>query len=147
MEAFNNIAEIVTFVANVLSIVASSIAIFVFIYKGSEIRAAFSLLLNWSFQLTLTELKSKLERLNEYNASEPTEVEEIRNILHEIAGQIRGNRRLQAASPLIATRLEELANSKKLTEPRKRAMTSELRETLRSIEVNTFTTNSGVENV
>jgi len=147
MDVFNLIVDIASLVASAFTVAASGLAIYIFVYKGPEIRTAFSLLMNWSYQLTLTELKSKLERLNEYNANEPTEIDEIRNILHEIAGQIRGNKRLAAASPLLAAQLESLARSRKLTEPRKRAMTSELRETLRNIEVNTLAANSGVDNV
>lgn len=147
MDFFKLIVDIASLVANAFTVVAAGIAIYVFIYKGPELRTAFSLLLNWSFQLTLTDLKSKLERLNEYSANEPTEIDEIRNILHEIAGQIRGNKRLANAAPQMATQLETLANSKKLTEPRKRAMISELREILRNIEVNSLAANSGAENV
>jgi hypothetical protein len=147
MDVFKLIVDIVSLMANAFTVAASGIAIYVFICKGPELRTAFSLLLNWSFQLTLTELKSKLERLNEYNANEPTEIDELRNILHELAGQIRGNRRLANSAPLLANQLESLANSKKLTEPRKRAMISELREILRNIEVNTLAANSGANNV
>lgn len=142
MEVFKAIVDTASLVASFFTVVASGIAIYVFFAKGPELRTAFSLLLNWSFQLTLTELKSKLERLNEYNANEPTDVEEIRNILHEIAGQIRGNRRVNAASQEIAIRLEQLARSKGLTEPKKRSMVAELREILRNIEVNTLAAQS-----
>nr|WP_297356244.1 hypothetical protein [uncultured Caldimonas sp.] len=142
MEVFRAIVDAASLVASIFTVVASGIAIYVFFAKGPELKTAFSLLLNWSFQLTLTELKTKLERLNEYNANEPTEVDEIRNILHEIAGQIRGNRRVNAASQDVAVRLEQLAINKRLTEPKKRMMVAELREILRNIEVNTVTAQS-----
>lgn len=147
MDVFKLLVDIVSLIANAFTVVTSAIAIYVFVCKGPELRSAFALLLNWSFQLTLTELKSKLERLNEYNANEPTEIDELRNILHEVAGQIRGNSRLSRTAPHLVERLEGLANSKKLTEPRKRAMISELRETLRNIEVNTLVSNNGDGNV
>jgi hypothetical protein len=142
MDVFKTIVDTASLVASTFTVAASGIAIYVFFVKGPELRTAFSLLLNWTFQLTLTELKSKLERLNEYNANEPSEVDEIRNILHEIAGQIRGNRRVNAASSEIAVRLEQLAVSKRLTEPKKRMMVAELREILRNIEVNTLASQS-----
>lgn len=138
MEIFKLFADVVSLFANILTIVASTIAVYVFFAKGKEIRNAFAMLMGWSFQLTLSELKSKLERLNEYNASEQTEVEEIRNILHEIAGQVRGNRKLSQAAPDLADRVERLAVSKRLTEPLKRSMVSEVRENLRNIEVNSI---------
>jgi hypothetical protein len=147
MDTFRLLVDIASLIANVLTAVASGIAIYVFVCKGPELRVAFSLLLNWSFQLTLTELKSKLERLNEYNANEPKEIDEIRNIFHEIAGQVRGNKRLAIAAPELAGRLETLAGVKRLSEPRKRAMISELRETLRNIEVNAMTSTNGANDV
>lgn len=142
MELLKLVVDVASLVANALTVIASSIAIYVFFAKGAELRTAFALLLNWSYQLTLTDLKAKLERLNEYNANEATETDEIRNILHEIAGQIRGNNRLAIAAPTIADRLEGLASNRKLSEPMKRSMVSELREILRNIEVNSVANNS-----
>jgi len=138
MDIFKLVLDCVSLIANSLTIVASAIAIYVFFAKSKEIKSAFAMLLNWSFQLTLTDLRTKLERLNEYNANEQGDVEEIRNILHEIAGQIRGNRQLTEAAPDLAQRVERLAVSRRLTEPLKRSIVSEVRETLRNIEVNSI---------
>lgn len=142
MDEFKIIKDVVSLVANLLTIIASSIAVYIFFSKGKEIKNAFAMLLNWSFQLTLTDLRSKLERLNEYNANEKTEIDEIRNILHEIAGQVRGNRKLAETAPDLAERVEKLAVSKRLTEPTKRSIVSEIRETLRNIEVNSIASQS-----
>lgn len=51
--------EIASLIANIFTIIASGIAIWLFFTKSNEIKTAFKLLLNWSFQLTLTDLKSK----------------------------------------------------------------------------------------
>lgn len=147
MEWFKSVSEWASLAADLFTIVASGIAIYLFFTKRKEISNAFSLLLSWSFQTTLSDLRSKLERLNEYNATEQSELPEIRNILHEIAGQIRGNPRLVAAAPQLASRVESLAGSKRLTEPQKRSIVSEIREVLRNIEVNSVATNSGENNV
>lgn len=125
--------DVVALIANVFAIFASAIAIYIFVAKRRELAQALQLLLNFSLQTTLSEVKEKLERLNEYNAAEPTDQDEIRNILHEIAGQIRGNRHLKSTSPELPERIELLA--RKLTEPKKRAMVSELRELLRGAQV------------
>lgn len=130
------VKEVFSFSSDFTSTIAASIAIYVFFFKRNELKNAFSLLMNWSFQLTLNDLRSKLERLNEYNANEPTEVEPIKNILHEVSGQIRGNNKLMKAFPNIADKFESLSNSRKLTEPAKRSIISELRENLRNIEIN-----------
>lgn len=138
METFKFWVDVASLVGNVFATVASAIAIYLFITKRAEISTAFRLLLNWSFQTTLTDLRGKLERLNEYSANEPSEIAEIRNIFHEIAGQIRGNAQLQQAAPTLADRVESLAASKRLTEPYKRAMVAEVREVLKNIQVNSL---------
>jgi predicted nucleic acid-binding Zn-ribbon protein len=147
MEWLKSVFDWIAMIANVFAIIASGIAIYIFVAKRAEIGNALALLMNWSFQTTLSDLKSKLERLNEYNANEESEVAEIRNILHEVSGQIRGNNRIVAAAPILADRLERLASSKKLTEPLKRSMVSEVREVLRNLEVNSVATTSEVNNV
>lgn len=142
MELTKTIADVASFLADALTIGASSIVIYIFYTKSSEISNAFSALLSWSYQTTLSDLKGKLERLNDYSANEGSGLAEIRNILHEIAGQIRGNQRLQSASPDLANRIEKLANSKNLSETRKRSTVSEVREIIRNIHINSY---SGVE--
>lgn len=76
--------------------------------------------------------------MNEYNANDSIDLPEIRNILHEIAGQIRGNNRLLITIPQLALKIEALAISKKLSEPSKRSIVSEVREQLRNIQVNSI---------
>jgi hypothetical protein len=128
--------DLVSIFANLLTICASGIAIYLFVTKRKALQLVVDTLVNWSFQLTLSELKNKLERLNEYNANEPTDVDEIRNILHEIAGQIRGNPRLPASALNFSKRLEQLASGRSIKETSKRSAVSELREILRNIELN-----------
>lgn len=143
METFKLLVDVGSLVGNVFATIASAIAIYLFISKRDEISTAFRLLLNWSFQTTLTDLRGKLDRLNEYNANEPSEIMEIRNILHEIAGQIRGNTRLQQAAPDLANRVESLATSKKLSEPHKRSMIAEVREVLKTIQIHSLEGSTG----
>mgnify|MGYP005806683227 CR=1 FL=1 len=142
MDTFKLIVDAVSLVSNSFTSVASAIAIGVFFAKRKELYSAFRLLLNFSFQTTLYELKEKLERLNDFHASEPSNLEEIRNLLHEIAGQMRGNPRLVATNSQLAERISTLADDKKLTEPKKRAMVSEIREVLRNIQINSITSDS-----
>ena len=135
------IVDVVSFFSNTLTVVVSSIAIYVFFAKKKEITAAFNLLINFSYQTTLNEIRGKLDRLNEYNVKEAEDIAEIKNIMHEICGQIRGNIRLTTAAPELAQKFENLANGKKLTEPNKRSLVSETREFLKNIDV------SNVENI
>ncbi len=123
-------------ISNVFTIIASGIAIYLFLYKGKEISSVLDLLLNYTHQLSLSEVKEKLERLNEYNAKDPEQCEKIVNILNEIIGQIRGNSRLKIHFEEVVSTIESLiADKRKLTEPRKRALVSELRERLRHLNV------------
>ncbi|HEE9761569.1 TPA: hypothetical protein R8F97_002467 [Pseudomonas putida] len=122
--------------SDLFTIVASSIAIYIFFTKGKEISSVFSLLVNYTFQMSLSEIKEKLERLNDYNAKDQESCEVIENIFHEIIGQIRGNEKLHVHFAELVERMEDLAsNRKKLTEPKKRAVVSELRERLRNLNV------------
>jgi Rad3-related DNA helicase len=138
---FKSLSDAVSFIANTLTTATAFIALWVFFRKGKEISTAFTLLVNWSFQTTLTDLRGKLDRLNEYNANEAADHSEIRNILQELAGQVRGNRRLKNSAPDLASRLEAFATRPRLAEPAKRAMVAEMREILRNIQVNSMETN------
>lgn len=142
---FKLLSDIISFVANCLTTMTALIAVWVFFRKGKEISAAFNLLVNFSFQTTLTDLRGKLDRLNEYTANEPGDLPEIRNILQELAGQVRGNKRLRQSAPELATRLENFATRGRLAEPAKRAMVAEVREILRNIQVNSMESNTSAE--
>lgn len=135
MEIYKIVADGISVAANIFTIVASAIAIFLFIAKREELSAALSLLLNWSYQTTLSDIIGKLDRLHEYNANEPTDRPEIQNIIHEIAGQFRGNPKLFTAAPALPDRLEAFASGKKLTEPNKRSVVAEVREIIRNLQV------------
>ena len=145
-EDFKFYIDLLAATANIFTILASSLAIGIWYRNRDKISSALKLLLNFSFQLTLGELKEKLERLNEYNAAEPSEVDEIKNILHEISGQIQGNSRLGLAMPGLADKFENLAlerKGRKLSEPAKRSIISELREKIRNIQVDSLDSLNG----
>lgn len=126
-------------IANVFTIVASGIAIYLFIWKRHTIATAFKVLLTYSFQLTLSELKSKMERLNDLNADEPTHSPAVINVLNDIVGQLRGNKVLRNQCEEVLANLTAIVkNPKKLSEPNKRLLVSELRERLRGISIKNF---------
>jgi hypothetical protein len=145
METFKFIGDAVALIANIFTIAAAGIAIYVFVQNRDKISAAVDLLLNYSFHTTLSELKDKVERLNEYRATEPTDVPEIKNILHEIAGQIKGNQRLAGHFVELLERIERMGNSKTITEQHKRSMVSEVRERLKNISVQNVESIAGVD--
>jgi hypothetical protein len=132
------VLEAIHVVADIATIIASGIAIYLFVAKRGQIAAAFQVLLNYSYQTTLGELTQKLERLNEYNANNQDDVSEIRNILHEIAGQMRGNSAVASAAATLLPRIERLAEAKRITEPAKRSLVAEIREVLRNMNVSSL---------
>lgn len=125
-----------SWVSNLLTIGASAIAIYLFIAKRNSIGSVFRLLINYGYQLSISELKEKLERLNDFNANDETDRERILNLFNEIIGQIRGNDKLSKLLGQLLKKIERLVTYEgQLTEARKRAVVSELRERLRHLNI------------
>lgn len=93
--------------------------------------------MNFSYQTTLAELRWKLDKLNEYRVDEPTHIDEIKSLLHDIAGQIRGNTKITDAAPDLVKNLEKFADGN-MTEPKKRSVVSMVREKIKNISVDNF---------
>jgi hypothetical protein len=131
--------DIVSFLSDLLTILASGIAIWLFISKRDSFRIIFQVLINFSYQITLHELKYKLEKLNDLNAGDKVEFKEIVNIFSEITGQLRGNDKLKVhCQDIILQMAEYIDNPKSLTEPKKRSIIHELREKLRNVDIENF---------
>lgn len=132
----DELLKYIAMVSNLFTIGASAIAIYLFTVKRKSISSIFRLLINYGYQLSLSEIKEKLEKLNDYNAKDAEQCEQIVNILNEIIGQIRGNDKLSSHfSELLATLEGLVSDRRRLTEPRKRAIVSELRERLRHLNI------------
>lgn len=134
----------ISFLANSLTVVASGIAIYLFFWKGKYIATVFNVLVNYTTQLTLAELKEKLDDLNELRVTDNEDREEIINILHDIVGQIKGNPKLTPHFSELIIRIEKVTATKgKFTEPMKRAIVSEIREKIRHVGIITIDEISG----
>lgn len=130
------IENIVAFAADLMTIVASGIAIYLFFWKGNYITSVFNVLLSYSTQITLTELNGKLDSLNELRATEPSHKEEILNVLNDIAGQLKGNPTLKDKFSNLIDEIGKFTTSKgKISEQKKRALVSELREQVRHVGI------------
>lgn len=126
----------ISFISNIMTIGASTIAVYLFFSKKESFNAVFRMLINYTYQLSLSEVKEKLEKLNEYNAKDDLENEKIINILNEIVGQIKGNEKLKLHFSSLLSDIDNYALGKRrLSEPKKRALVSELRERLRHLNV------------
>lgn len=137
--SLDSIESFVSFASDLTSTIASSIAIYLFFFKRTAIASVFSLLFNYSHQLSLAEIKEKLELLNNFNANDPGHSETITNIFHDLLGQIMGNDKLKVVMAEQIVKLESLINkdarAKAITEPKKRAIISEIREKVRHLNV------------
>ena len=130
------IVDSISFLANIFTIIASGIAIYLFVFKRDAVKSVFKVLTNYSYQISLSELKIKLERLNELSVNDQSQSDEIINIFNEIVGQIRGNVMLKNKCEIILKKLTRYAETPRiLTEPKKRSIISELREKLRHIDI------------
>jgi hypothetical protein len=131
--------QVLSVLADLGTIGASGIAIYLFIAKRKKLSAALNAVLGFSFQLTVSELKEKLERLNDLNSKNEVDREKVELLFHEIIGQIKGNVVLKRHFTGVIENLELMVNTKnRLTEPRKRSVVSEMRERLRHIGVVNF---------
>jgi hypothetical protein len=127
------------FIANFMTILVSGIALYVFIFNREKINSALNFILNYTNQLTLTDLKFKIERLNDYNTNEVNQKGEVVNILNEIEGQILGNKNLKSKLEEQLSKLESFtSNPKNLIEPKKRSLVSELKESIRNLDISNY---------
>ncbi|WMB73644.1 hypothetical protein RA178_03195 [Shewanella oncorhynchi] len=118
---------------------ASSIAIYLYFTKKESIGSIFTMLKNYAYQQTLSELKEKLEKLSDYNAKDSIHHEQIINIVNDIVGQMNGNDHLKVHFKVIITRFERMISERdRLTEPLKRSLVAEFRERLRHLNVENF---------
>ena len=102
----NGIERFIDVAANIFTIAASGIAIYLVIFERDKISAAFKTLINYSTQMTLTELISKIDRLNDLHADSDEGRTMAINILCEIEGQIKGNSKLTKQFPEVLLEIE-----------------------------------------
>lgn len=136
MEIVKDFSFWIGLIVNILTGFAAVIAIVVYFRNRDKIFTAFNLLMNFSAQLTLTDLKLKIERLNEFTANDENQKVEIINILSEIEGQIIANETIKSVLIIQYQKIcSFIEKPKSLTEPKKRSLISELRESIRNIDV------------
>lgn len=135
----NTIYQTVSFIDAILSIFAAGIVIYIFISKRKSILSIYHMLLNYSFQTSLNELEINLNRLNDFNADDEKDRENVINILNDIVGQMRGNPILKIKCAEILKKMSKFADKPDmLNNPKKRNLVSELRETLRNINIQSY---------
>lgn len=139
IDFFKNLNFWVGLLSSLFTITASGIAMYIFFTNKDKISSAINFVLNYSKQITLSELKFKIEKLNDYSTNDANQKKEVINILGEIEGQILGNAKIKIElKPQLDKINSFFDNPKTLTEPRKRSMVSELRESVRNIDVSNY---------
>lgn len=139
-------ADWIDFSADVLTLIASAIAIYLFFFKGKRISSAINVLLGFTSQVTLSELHSKLDELDRLKLRPDTSNDEgaavttsVINTFKAIEGQIIGNTVLYAKLSKIVESIDEFTSKpSKMVEWKKLRLTSELREQLRSLNVQEY---------
>lgn len=122
--------KVLSISADIGTILATGLAFYLFLAKGSELRSMLRALSNIAHQGSLGEIRHKLDVIASLRVQD--DQEEIISMFHDICGQIDGNPKLKGHFDEIAKRVKKHAGGRpSLTEPQKRALVSELREKLR----------------
>ena len=80
-----------------------------------------------------------MDEINTLTADDPDQKREIINILNDIEGQLRGNKLLKEnCKEILLHIIDYTSDSVKLTEPKKRSLISELRENLRTLNIENY---------
>lgn len=138
------ILKVISVGADVFTIVASGIGIYLFICQRGPISSAFKVLLSYAWRTTLTELKNNIEDLSKLKTDDSTDKNEALNVIGDIVGQINSSKRLKGEWADLLSKLNGfMKNPERLTEPMKRSLTSELRGRLRQLEFEPFEETSG----
>ena len=122
--------------ADAFTVVASGIAVYIFLTKRRQITSVFQLLMKYGYQVSLSELRSKLDMIANLRVADEKQREQIKYIMSEVVGQIQGNPRLKTRFEEELKGLERFATGKKaFSEPEKRMIVAKLREKLRHLDM------------
>ncbi|BAV97543.1 hypothetical protein bcgnr5371_60630 [Bacillus cereus] len=141
MSFWDGLGKAIEVLADVGTIIASGIAIWLFATKQSELRALIRAITNFVQQSSLAELRLKIETLGDLHAANETHRDEIVEVFHDICGQIDGNPILRHRLQDLSSRMRQATGNARrpITEPLKRSLVSELRESLRHLDANNYT--------
>lgn len=137
MSAF---VKIVSFLADLVQVIAGGIALYIGFTKREKISAAFRILYNFSLQTSLAELKHWLLKLEESKINSKDNSKDVRVSLAYIVGKIKGNRILYAHfGEKMLKRLNviiaDLEEGRSVTDSNRISLYSEIRESLATLEI------------
>jgi len=139
--------RVISVVSDLTGITASGIAIYLFFFKKEEFLEAYEVIRNYTHQLTISELKLSLSKLKDLNADDSASKGKVRNIISEIVGQIKGNKKIYPCVAGIIAPWERFLDEPKtkISESLKSRIVAELNEKLRHVFMENFQA-GGVEN-
>lgn len=141
------ITEWISLVANIMEILVGGVALFLAWTQREKISAAFSVLLNYSLQTSLSDLRHWIEKLQESSSEDNDVSKKFRIALAYIFGKIKGNiilndhfgDRMLKRMKLI---MDDLDNSQTVNETTKISLCSEIKESLATLEVENYKSKS-----
>lgn len=133
----------VSLIADITEIALGISAIVVAWTQRDKISSAFSILLNYSFQASLSELKHWIEILQENSEEDGDSSRKFRQAIAFIFGKIKGNPVLYAHFTEKMLRrlklmMDDLDSNKTVTTTHKIRLYSEIRESLYTLEVEKY---------
>lgn len=139
----SEIAAWLSVLSDFFGLIASLVAIGIFAYsivKRKKIFSLFRAISNYSHQITLTDLKVVLGKLEVLDGNNPANKQEILSLTSGLIGQIKGNNKIYFQVSDIVDALEEYLDNPKqrFTEPIKRNLLCQLAERLRQFDVENF---------
>ncbi len=139
--------EITSFLANIIQILFGGTALFFAWTQRDKISAAFSILLGYSLQASLSDLRHWIEKLQESSVEENDPSKKFRTALAYISGKIKGNTILyEHFGDKVLKRLNvmmlDLDDEKVVTQTIKMSLCSEIKERLTTLEVKNYKSKS-----
>ncbi len=137
--------EITAFLADLTQIALGVFTAYIAFTQKDKISAAFSALLNYSFQTSLSEFKYWLQQLSENIGDDAVSSEKTRVALAYLVGKIKGNKILyeyfgEKMLRRLNIMIDSLDAGTQVNQSNKVRLCSELRESLASLEVERYKT-------
>lgn len=129
------IVQATGFFADLLTILASLVAIYVFWMNRSEIGQVLKQIAGWRVHASTHEVLHKINKLSELDSE--TNLSDSKILLSQIIGQLNGVPEFSSELDDLVKEFRKLAKAKTVPNAKKQELLSELTERLRNIQLNT----------
>ncbi len=137
---FQTIQAGISFIANITEITVGVAAIIVAITQRKKISAALAVLLSYSLQASLADLRHWIETLHESSQDDKDKSKKFRSALAHILGKIKGNPTLSKhfgdnMMKRVRVMMTDIDEGKQVNETDKISLYSEIKESITTLEV------------